>query len=218
MDVWGNAVDIFNPYKLRQPIRMQGQHYDEESGLHYNRHRYYDPMQGRYITQDPIGLRGGWNLYAYPLDPVLGRDPLGLETNQFESADKAALYAIRMCNADSISENKEFGGLICKNRQGYFSTAPVKGTNAGVNPYSAACPKESDNVGVYHTHGYYSDKFGNITLKKNDFYDTLHFSEKDKDSANYFSKGKSEFSSYLGKPDNTYSKYNPKSEKISDIK
>ncbi|MFO6300390.1 RHS repeat-associated core domain-containing protein [Rahnella sp. S5-11] len=59
MDVWGNAVDIFNPYKLRQPVRMQGQHYDDESALHYNRHRYYDPMQGRYITQDPIGLRGG---------------------------------------------------------------------------------------------------------------------------------------------------------------
>ncbi|MBJ3456916.1 hypothetical protein JGC22_24745, partial [Salmonella enterica subsp. enterica serovar Agona] len=34
--------------------------YDEESGLYYNRHRYYNPGQGRYITQDPIGLMGGW--------------------------------------------------------------------------------------------------------------------------------------------------------------
>ncbi|AVF36184.1 RHS repeat-associated core domain-containing protein [Rahnella sikkimica] len=98
MDVWGNAVDIFNPYKLRQPIRMQGQHYDEESGLHYNRHRYYDPMQGRYITQDPIGLRGGMNLYGYALDPVLGADPLGLNwaslgslTNQVGTKDSANL-------------------------------------------------------------------------------------------------------------------------------
>ncbi|SCM53025.1 RHS repeat-associated core domain-containing protein [Hafnia alvei] len=57
---------------------MQGQQYDEESGLHYNRHRYYDPMIGRYITQDPIGLRGGWNFYAYPLNPVHGIDPFGL--------------------------------------------------------------------------------------------------------------------------------------------
>ncbi len=54
------------------------QQYDEETGLHYNRHRYYDPRQGRYITQDPIGLAGGWNLYAYPLDPVMGVDPLRL--------------------------------------------------------------------------------------------------------------------------------------------
>ncbi|WP_216079608.1 RHS repeat-associated core domain-containing protein, partial [Shigella sonnei] len=37
---------------------------------YYNRNRYYDPLQGRYITQDPIGLRGEWNLYKYPLNPV----------------------------------------------------------------------------------------------------------------------------------------------------
>ncbi|MEW9703126.1 RHS repeat-associated core domain-containing protein [Escherichia coli] len=34
--------------------------------MYYNRHRYYDPLQGRYITQDPIGLKGGWNFYQYP--------------------------------------------------------------------------------------------------------------------------------------------------------
>ncbi|MCW3259552.1 RHS repeat-associated core domain-containing protein [Escherichia coli] len=39
-------------------MRLPGQQYDEESGLYYNRHRYYDPLQGRYITQDPIGLKG----------------------------------------------------------------------------------------------------------------------------------------------------------------
>ncbi len=53
---------------------------DEESGLYYNRHRYYDPLQGRYITQDPIGLKGGWNFYQYPLNPISNIDPLGLET------------------------------------------------------------------------------------------------------------------------------------------
>ncbi|MER2739127.1 RHS repeat-associated core domain-containing protein, partial [Escherichia coli] len=54
---------------LQQLIRLPGQQYDEESGLYYNRHRYYDPLQGRYITQDPIGLKGGWNLYGYQLNP-----------------------------------------------------------------------------------------------------------------------------------------------------
>ncbi|WP_262369932.1 RHS repeat domain-containing protein, partial [Serratia marcescens] len=74
---------------LSQPIRLQGQQYDEESGLHYNRHRYYDPLRGRYITQDPIGLEGGWNLYQYPLDPIIGIDPLGLKSCAAKIADAA---------------------------------------------------------------------------------------------------------------------------------
>ncbi|UMB86735.2 RHS repeat-associated core domain-containing protein [Citrobacter portucalensis] len=48
-----------NPHNLTQLIRLPGLQYDDESGLHYNRHRYYNPGQGRYITQDPIGLEGG---------------------------------------------------------------------------------------------------------------------------------------------------------------
>ncbi|AXC82452.1 RHS repeat protein [Salmonella enterica subsp. salamae] len=77
-DEWGNVLLEDNPDNLQQLIRLPGQQYDEESGLHYNRHRYYDPGQGRYITQDPTGLMGGWNLYKYPLNPVSGIDPLGL--------------------------------------------------------------------------------------------------------------------------------------------
>ncbi|EDI2546163.1 RHS repeat-associated core domain-containing protein [Salmonella enterica subsp. enterica serovar Koketime] len=65
---------------MEQVIRLPGQQYDDESGLYYNRHRYYNPGQGRYITQDPIGLKGGWNLYQYPVNPVQYIDPLGLET------------------------------------------------------------------------------------------------------------------------------------------
>ncbi len=65
-------------YYLHQPYRLPGQQHDEESGLYYNRNRYYDPLQGRYITQDPIGLAGGWNLYNYPLNPIIRMDPLGL--------------------------------------------------------------------------------------------------------------------------------------------
>ncbi|KFC77190.1 RHS repeat-associated core domain-containing protein [Buttiauxella agrestis] len=80
LDPWGNVLSEHNPQSLHQPLRMQGQQYDEESGLHYNRHRYYDPQQGRYITQDPIGLAGGINLYNYPLNPITGNDPLGLST------------------------------------------------------------------------------------------------------------------------------------------
>uniref|UniRef100_UPI00300C4F50 RHS repeat-associated core domain-containing protein n=1 Tax=Citrobacter amalonaticus TaxID=35703 RepID=UPI00300C4F50 len=78
-DPWGNVLSEDNPHNIEQPLRLPGQWYDEESGLHYNRHRYYDPVQGRYITQDPIGLAGGWNIYQYPLNPVGYVDPLGLK-------------------------------------------------------------------------------------------------------------------------------------------
>ncbi|EOK4147909.1 RHS repeat-associated core domain-containing protein, partial [Escherichia coli] len=77
-DEWGNLLNEENPRHLHQPYRLPGQQHDEESGLYYNRNRYYNPLLGRYITQDPIGLAGGWSLYAYPLNPVNGIDPLGL--------------------------------------------------------------------------------------------------------------------------------------------
>jgi RHS repeat-associated protein len=50
---------------LKNPIRFQGQYLDEETGLHYNRFRYYDPAAGRFISRDPIGLLGGLNLHQY---------------------------------------------------------------------------------------------------------------------------------------------------------
>ncbi|OCG72780.1 hypothetical protein A9G42_11755 [Gilliamella sp. Nev6-6] len=72
-----------------QNLRFQGQYFDEESGLHYNRYRYYDPYTARYISQDPIGLAGGENAYSYVPDPLAWIDPLGLkEVNSLYPCDK----------------------------------------------------------------------------------------------------------------------------------
>ncbi|MGR5150095.1 RHS repeat-associated core domain-containing protein, partial [Photobacterium alginatilyticum] len=65
-----------------------------ESGLHYNRFRYYDPETGRFIHQDPIGLLGGLNPYQYAPNPVQWVDPLGLSCKEdklssLNSLDKA---------------------------------------------------------------------------------------------------------------------------------
>lgn len=62
----------------QMPLRMMGQYADDESGLHYNMFRYYDPGIGMYICPDPAGLRGGYNVYQYGLNPVNWVDPLGL--------------------------------------------------------------------------------------------------------------------------------------------
>ena len=61
------------------PFRFPGQYYDQETGLHYNYFRYYDPSTGRYVTPDPIGLEGRINLFAYVANnPLNFRDPVGL--------------------------------------------------------------------------------------------------------------------------------------------
>ena len=60
-------------------IRDRGQYHDRESGLHYNRHRYYNPETGRYLTLDPSKLKGGLNGYRYTLNPTGWVDPLGLD-------------------------------------------------------------------------------------------------------------------------------------------
>ncbi|MFW0756594.1 RHS repeat-associated core domain-containing protein [Pseudomonas sp. H11T01] len=66
--------------KPEQPLRFQGQYFDPETGLHYNRHRYYNPDIGRYLTPDPLKLAGGLNAYQYTPNPTGWVDPLGLNT------------------------------------------------------------------------------------------------------------------------------------------
>ncbi|HGT9608897.1 TPA: RHS repeat-associated core domain-containing protein, partial [Shigella dysenteriae] len=173
-DEWGNLLNEENPHHLQQLIRLPGQQYDEESGLYYNRHRYYDPLQGRYITQDPIGLKGGWNFYQYPLSPVNSMDPLGLYEFKSKNIDDIGIFALAMCNGESINENKEYGGLICKKQGEYFPMNPISSNdNDSVDLRNIKCPEGSERVGDYHTHGFYSDDKGNKVTKENDVYDSL---------------------------------------------
>jgi RHS repeat-associated protein len=61
-----------------QPFKFQGQSLDIETGLHYNRFRYYDSDVGMFISRDPIGLFGGFNNFQYAPNPIEWIDPLGL--------------------------------------------------------------------------------------------------------------------------------------------
>jgi len=81
-------------------IRAQGQYHDEELGLHYNRHRYYDQHAGRFISKDPIGLSGGINLYQYAPNPVQWVDPLGLQKTA--GGASCALCNTQKCPVHSV--------------------------------------------------------------------------------------------------------------------
>ena len=77
---WGRLKKDERVYKnAHQPFRLQNQYFDEETGLHYNLMRYYEPEAGRFVNQDPIGLTGGSNLYQFSLNSLTWIDPLGLK-------------------------------------------------------------------------------------------------------------------------------------------
>lgn len=85
--VWERNLDIYGRVKTEEalgeknliPFRFQGQYEDEETGLYYNRFRYYSPEEGCYTQQDPIGLAGGNpTLYGYVYDTLCELDPFGL--------------------------------------------------------------------------------------------------------------------------------------------
>ena len=76
---WGRLKKDERVYKnAHQPFRLQNQYFDEETGLHYNLMRYYEPEAGRFVNQDPIGLLGGANSYIYSQNVQRWIDPLGL--------------------------------------------------------------------------------------------------------------------------------------------
>ncbi|KAF1040700.1 MAG: putative deoxyribonuclease RhsC [Burkholderia lata] len=75
---WGGIDNIERKFESNHPLRLQGQYYDEETGFHYNRYRYFDSKSAAFISQDPIGLDGGLNLYQFAPNPITWVDPLGL--------------------------------------------------------------------------------------------------------------------------------------------
>jgi RHS repeat-associated protein len=80
LNSYGKVLDFKGLSKTECPFRYQGQYEDAETGLYYNRFRYYSPEEGMYISQDPIGLLGSnSNLYGFVFDTNSQVDTFGLD-------------------------------------------------------------------------------------------------------------------------------------------
>ncbi|MGR3910682.1 RHS repeat-associated core domain-containing protein, partial [Burkholderia sp. SR8] len=124
---WGEAREVIARASkaagivARNPLRFQGQQVDDETGLAYNRYRYYDPETGRFTSEDPIGLNGGANVYQYAPNPIEWIDPLGLARIPKSVKDKIA------------KENQEFFGKGTCECCG-VEVVPGKKSQRGITP------------------------------------------------------------------------------------
>ncbi|WP_424409890.1 RHS repeat-associated core domain-containing protein [Pasteurella sp. PK-2025] len=115
--VWGLLFP--NDYRKTSPLDPQllfaGQYFDQESGLAYNRFRYYDPESGNYISSDPIGLQGGERPFGYVGNPLDWVDLFGLSScSQIlgRNLESAGIVRLKNMAAHHIIPVKDQYGLL----------------------------------------------------------------------------------------------------------
>jgi RHS repeat-associated protein len=116
LEAYGRAVVERNS-SIAFHLRFPGHYLDEETGLHYNRYRYYSPELGRYLQSDPIDINGGINVYAYTRCPLVEVDmdgrgcPLGplTEEEAQELEEKIAAAKLLAANLRELMQDEETG-------------------------------------------------------------------------------------------------------------
>ena len=135
-----DCKDAAKQDKITNPIRFQGQYFDDESGLHYNRFRYYSPGQARFIHQDPIGLVGGINHYQYAPNHVNWVDPFGLickehSWNVFQKNTRGHFKSSSEA-AESYRKVKEVEAMDKINRPDPLTYLPESYINAHIQQFA----------------------------------------------------------------------------------
>lgn len=123
---WGVSLED-SGQSIENPLRFQGQYADTETGLHYNRYRYYDPSAGQYISQDPIRLGGGLNLYAYGHNPLDWSDPFGLTGTPRQGGTHGQVRGDHVGQGGEVNHVPAYASY--KNRT--YNGKPVPGHSAG---------------------------------------------------------------------------------------
>ena len=144
LDLYGNAIAGDSSFI---PFLYQGQYYDEEIGLAYNRFRYYNPETGAYISQDPIGLAGGNpTLYGYVGDNNTWIDVWGLDCD----VAKTRKLAQTAKGANKLFECKTFANDLKTKmkKEGIVGEhIEIRNTNA---PFVKS--KKNDTIGTNYYH------------------------------------------------------------------
>ena len=112
ISVWGELRNLKGDRNFC-PFRFPGQYEDTETGLYYNRFRYFDPETGHYTSQDPIRLEGGMTLYGYVEDPLTWLDLFGLKRAPASLPNEPGIYII-------TNGNKTYVGSAGIGKQGMF--------------------------------------------------------------------------------------------------
>ncbi len=136
---WGRLKKDERVYKnAHQPFRLQNQYYDSETGLHYNYFRYYEPETGRFISQDPIGLFGGDNLYQFAPNAQIWIDYWGLARLTYR-------HTIKPDKKTNISElRRQIRGQI-KAMNKIIQEEGIIGLKARIRAYNEDVEKEGRN-------------------------------------------------------------------------
>lgn len=123
---WSAQLTSYGRIRLEQgtraecPFRFPGQYEDVETGLYYNRFRYYDSKEGLYISQDPIQLAGGNRFYGYVRDPYVLIDPSGLNCEITAKLQKHANDA----KIEAVLSPKQQASIARSNRRAIEATDP----------------------------------------------------------------------------------------------
>jgi len=123
-DAWGKVKKL-PANEVDQPLRLQGQYYDAETGLCYNRFRYYCAAIGSFVSQDPLGLVPGENVYSFGPNVHKWIDPLGLCKNSGEKMSAFTARQIKMLEENvgyNVSPESWFSKYDYIGRNGTFIT------------------------------------------------------------------------------------------------
>ena len=129
-------------------LRFPGQYYDAETGLNYNYYRDYNPIIGRYIEADPLGLQGGMNLYGYVSgNPINLKDPTGLEEckhGRYVPCEKMDFINKWICKkaADESCRRTGYGACCELEKTGCMGCAENECDDAKRNAKKAICVAE----------------------------------------------------------------------------